>query len=82
MFLKNKTLRILLIIIICLIILYTGISFGATLYRANTQPYLISDLGKFKFMGFYIISATNGFICLIFILILINILLKNKKKEN
>lgn len=43
-----------------LVCLYMGISCFATLYRALTQPYLMSGTVRFDYMGYYIMSAVHG----------------------
>lgn len=64
MFVKNKIVRLTIIAVLVLICLYNGICCVATLHRAVTQPCLVSQTVRFEFMGYYIMSAVNGVICL------------------
>lgn len=80
MFIKNKLFRLIIYVMISLIILFSGISCIATLHKAITQPYLVSDGIRFNFMGYYMMAAMNGLVCIIFILTFVLLLFKKKNK--
>ena len=85
MFVKNKIVRFTIIAVLVLVCFYNGICCAATLHRAVTQAYLLSGTVRYGFMGYYIISAVNGAICLLFAVILVflvRIEIKNDNNDN
>lgn len=82
MFIKHKTLTWILFIALSLLILYTGISCIAMLCKADTQPYLMSGAVRYDFMGYYILSACSGTVCLLSAAALLLILITMKKQDH
>ncbi len=76
MFMINKILPCIICTVLALIILYTGVSCIATWHKASTQPYLVSGTARFYFLGFYIMAAAIGAVCIVTILILVFVLFR------
>ena len=81
MLIKNRIIRWIVYIILGLGALYTGISCAATFYRAFTQPYLTMGTTVFNFLGYYIIAALNGIVCIIAATILIVMIIREKRAK-
>lgn len=67
MFRKNRIITV-ISIILGLVFLYYGISFICTMVKGYSQPYLISKLGRFNFMGYTMLASIDGLVCLVIIL--------------
>ena len=50
---------------------YTGISCVATLCRAETQPHLMAGTVQYDFIGYYMMAAVMGGICVLCIVAVI-----------
>lgn len=70
MFLKHKTVRILLCAVLALLMLYSGISCAAIWHKAAGQPYLAAGAERLAFMGYPLMAALNGAGCLVSALLL------------
>lgn len=82
MFMKSKIVRSILCVILGLIGLYTGVSCAATLHKAAAQPYLVSGAVRLNFMGYYMMAALNGVICVASIFVLVWLLIRMKKSKS
>ena len=81
MFMKKKIVPNVLCIAAGLLCLYTGISCIATLCRAASQPYLSSGAVRIDFMGFYILAAINGVVCILSALLLLFLSVRMKRAK-
>ncbi len=61
---KYKIVRFLIYTVLGTFCLYNGISCLAALYKADKQPYLLSGMERFDFMGYYMMAAMHGAICI------------------
>lgn len=68
--LKNTVFRAVVCAAAAAAALYNGIACGVTLYKAGGQPYLMAGTVRFDFMGYYMMSAMHGAICLLLVLFL------------
>ena len=67
---KHKIVCLLTYIVLGAFCLYNGISCFATLYKADKQPYLLSGTERFHFMGYHMLAALHGAICIILVAML------------
>ncbi len=81
MFIKSKIVRSILCVMLGLIGLYTGVSCAATLHKAAAQPYLVSGAVRFDFMGYYMMTALNGAVCIASVFLLGWLLVRMKKSK-
>ena len=61
-------------------ILYNGISCFMTLYKACTQPYLLAGTVRLNFMGYYMMAAVYGGLCVVLLLFIVFLLLRKRFK--
>ena len=74
---------------VCLVIAYTVFGFGIfyngiscfmTLHKACTQPYLLAGTMRFDFMGYYMMAAVHGGLCVGLTLLIVLLLLWKRLK--
>ena len=78
---KNQIIRAFLCAALGALALYAGISCTATLHKALTQPCLTAGAERYVFMGYYMIAAACGAICLSAFGVLIAALAPKKKRR-
>ena len=61
-------------------ILYNGISCFMTLYKACTQPYLLAGTVRLNFMGYYMMAAVYGGLCVGLTMLIVLLLLRKRLK--
>ncbi len=59
--------------------LYLLMCFAVTLHKACQQPHLVAENGNYYFLGFYMMAASYGAVCLILAIIGICMALRRKK---
>lgn len=80
MFIKNKIIKCLGVIVLVPCVLYFGISSIATFIRAFSQSYMINGNIEYHFLGYYIIAGLNGVVCVAAIILLILLFMRKKSK--
>lgn len=61
--------------------LYNGTSCVAALHKAGKQPYLLSGTERFDFVGYHMMAAMYGVICIAITVMLI-LLVRWKRRNN
>ena len=79
---KNRSMRLVLYTVLGAFGLYNGISCLVTLYKAGNQPYLLSGTARFDFMGYHMMAAMHGAICIVFVVILFLLVKWMRKTES
>lgn len=79
---KNRIMRLVLYTVLGAFDLYNGISCLVTLYKAGNQPYLLSGTERFDFMGYHMMAAMHGAICIVLAVILILLVRWMRKIES
>ena len=67
---RSKPVRLVLYTVLGAFGLYNGASCLVTLYKAGNQPYLLSETERFDFMGYHMMAAMHGAICIALAVIL------------
>lgn len=62
---KRRILRILVCAAAGALCLYSGAACAATLCKAHGQPYLLAGTERFDFMGYYMVAAVWGAVCVL-----------------
>ena len=78
---KNQIIRAFLCVCLALLCLYSGVCCAATLHKALAQPCLTAGAERYVFMGYYMIAAACGAICLSAFGVLIAALVPKKKRR-
>lgn len=79
MFIKNRKIRIGILIALAIVAVYSGISSIATLHKATIQPYLLEGVVEYHFLGYYMMAALSGVVCIVTIIGIVFIVrFKNK----
>ena len=79
---KSKPVRLVLYTVLGAFGLYNGISCLVTLYKAGNQPYLLSGTERCDFMGYHMMAAMHGAICIALSVILILLVRWMRKIES
>lgn len=78
---KNKIAGLLVRIAVSAFCLYNGVSCVVTLYKAGSQPYLLSGTARFDFLGYYMMAAMHGVICIVLAVLLILLVRRKRRSE-
>ena len=78
---KNKFVRWVIYAVLGVFSLYNGIACAAVLYKAGSQPYLLSGAERFDFMGYYMMAALHGAICAFLVVILVLLVRGRRRRE-
>ena len=78
---KNRIVRWVIYAVLGTLCLYNGISCVAALHKAGKQPYLLSGTERFDFVGYYMMAAMYGVICIAITVMLI-LLVRWKRRNN
>lgn len=78
---KNKFVRWAIYAVLGVFSLYNGIACAAVLYKAGSQPYLLSGAERFDFMGYYMMAALHGAICAFLVVILVLLVRGRRRRE-
>ena len=62
---RSKPVRLVLYTVLGAFGLYNGASCLVTLYKAGNQPYLLSGTERFDFIGYHMMAAMHGAICIV-----------------
>jgi len=62
---KSRILRILVCAAAGVLCLYSGAACAAALYKAHGQPYLLAGAERFDLMGYYMVAAMWGAVCVL-----------------
>lgn len=68
---KSRVLRMLVCAAAGVLCLYSGAACAATLYKAYGQPYLLAGAERFDFMGYYMVAAMWGTVCVLLAVFLV-----------
>lgn len=79
---RSKPVRLVLYTVLGAFGLYNGTSCLVTLYKAGNQPYLLSGTERFDFMGYHMMAAMHGAICIALAVILILLVRWIRKTES
>lgn len=79
---RSKSVRLVLYTVLGAFGLYNGASCLVTLYRAGNQPYLLSGAERFDFMGYHMMAAMHGAICIALAVTLILLVRWIRKTES
>lgn len=79
---RSKPVRLVLYTVLGAFGLYNGASCLVTLYKAGNQPYLLSGTERFDFMGYHMMAAMHGAICIALAVILILLVRWIRKTES
>ena len=60
---------------------YNGIACAAVLYKAGSQPYLLSGAERFDFMGYYMMAAMHGGMCMALAAVLVLLVRRRRKSD-
>lgn len=78
---KNRIVRWVIYAVLGTLCLYNGTSCVAALHKAGKQPYLLSGTERFDFVGYYMMAAMYGVICIAITVMLI-LLVRWKRRNN
>lgn len=78
---KYKIVRVIICTALGAYCLYNGISCLAALYKAGKQPYLLLGPARFDFMGYHMMAALHGVICVALAVMFILLVRWNRKSE-
>ena len=76
---RSKPVRLVLYTVLGAFGLYNGASCLVTLYKAGNQPYLLSGTERFDFMGYHMMAALHGLLCIVLAVTLL-LLIRLRKK--
>lgn len=76
---KNKFLSLLACTVPGALCLYNGAACLATLYKAGHQPYLLAGTERLHFMGYHMMAALHGLLCIVLAVTLL-LLIRLRKK--
>lgn len=79
---RSKPVRLVLYTVLGAFGLYNGASCLVTLYRTGNQPYLLSGAERFDFMGYHMMAAMHGAICIVLAVTLILLVRWIRKTES
>ncbi len=79
---RSKPVRLVLYTVLGAFGLYNGASCLVTLYKAGNQPYLLSGTERFDFMGYHMMAAMHGTICIVLAVTLILLVRWIRKTES
>lgn len=79
---RSKPVRSVLYTVLGAFGLYNGASCLVTLYKAGNQPYLLSRTERFDFMGYHMMAAMHGAICIVLAVTLILLVRWIRKTES
>lgn len=79
---RSKPVRLVLYTVLGAFGLYNGASCLVTLYKAGNQPYLLLGTERFDFMGYHMMAAMHGAICIVLAVILILLVRWIRKTES
>ena len=79
---RSKPVRLVLYTVLGAFGLYNGASCLVTLYKAGNQPYLLSGTERFDFMGYHMMAAMHGAICIVLTVTLILLVRWIRKTES
>lgn len=79
---RSKPVRLVLYTVLGAFGLYNGASCLVTLYKAGNQPYLLSGTERFDFMGYHMMAAMHGAICIALAVTLILLVRWIRKTES
>lgn len=68
---KSRVLRMLVCAAAGVLCLYSGAACAAALYKAHGQPYLLAGTERFDFMGYYMVAAMWGTVCVLLVVCLV-----------
>jgi len=78
---KHKIVRFLTYTVLDTFSLYNAISCLATLDMADKQPYLLSGTERLNFMGYHMMAAMHGVICIAITVMLILLVRWNRRNN-
>ena len=78
---KNRIVRWIIYAVLGTLCLYNGTSCVAALHKAGKQPYLLSGTERFDFVGYHMMAAMYGVICIAITVMLI-LLVRWKRRNN
>lgn len=78
---ENRIVRRVIYAVLGAFCLYHGTCCVVTLCRAGRQPYLLSGAERFDFMGYYMMAAMHGGMCMALAAVLILLVRRRRKSD-
>ena len=75
---KSRILRMLICAAAGALCLYSGAACAAALYKAHGQPCLLAGTERFDFMGYYMVAALWGAVCVLLAVFLVRFIRRPK----